>query len=223
MTSKEILQSYMTTVANNVIKEECPFKLEDMFIAGGSIRSLTESQPINDADIFFRDSVAKSAVKEYFREHLPKSFITENAVTIWLNGLKYQFVLTHQGEPLEIINEFDFTMNMNYFDFANKQTYVHDLRSILDKRLRINLKCRNKLGTLARISKFVERGYKLPSQLNLIELGVQLTQQEPVKKFEELQESSKLYFSKSDYDNISVVDNSDSYNEVVKNYRGSAV
>lgn len=223
MTTQEKLETFMNIVKDSVVKTECPFKLEDMFIAGGCIRSLTELEEIKDIDIFFRKNVEADKVKAYFKEYLPDSFITENAVSITLEGMKYQFVLTQQGEPLEIVNEFDFTMNMNYFDFHNKQTYIHDLTSIVTKRLKINLKCRNKLSTLARIHKFVERGYKIPSRLNLIELGVQLTQQKSVVKFEELQESSKLYFSRSDYDNISTVDNSNSYDDIIRNYKGSAV
>lgn len=220
---KERLLEFKRNIIEQMIKEDSPFQAKDLFIAGGCIRSLLEGSEIQDIDIFFKANVEKDKIKEYFKEKLQLGFITENATTIIFDNIKYQFVTTHQGTPFEVINEFDFTMNMNYFDMETDSLYIHDEQSIKDKRLKINLKCRNKLGTLSRILKFTERGYKSPSRLNLLELGVQLTQCKPVDTFFDLQESSKLYFSRSDYDNISVVSNLDDYDTVVRNYRGSAV
>ena len=80
MTTQEKLETFMKTIDSEIIKENCPFKIEDMFIAGGCIRSLTELQEINDVDIFFRETVSKEDIKNYFKEYLPNGFITENAV-----------------------------------------------------------------------------------------------------------------------------------------------
>ncbi len=220
---KEQLETFKNNIMKDIIKENCPFTTNDLFIAGGCIRSLIEGSEIKDIDIFFKNDIEKSKIKEYFKDTLKLGFTTENATTVILEGIKYQFITTHQGFPIDVVNEFDFTMNMNFFDMNNDQIYIHDENAIKNKKLKINLKCRNKLGTLARIIKFVERGYGLPNRLNLIELGVQLTKENAISEFEQLQDSSKLYFSRSDYDNINVVSNEKDYDIVIRNYRGSAI
>jgi len=224
MTVQEILEGYAKKLFTKLDKYLIsPVSIKNMYIAGGCIRSVIEQESPKDIDIFFKKDVNVDEVKKFFKLYHPESFITENAISLNIDGIQYQLITTCTGNPLDIINEFDFTMNMNFYDFETKHLFIQDKMAIFNKHLKINLKCRNKLGTLARIVKFTERGYKIPTQLNLIELGVQLTRQKPVDSFPELQDSSKLFFSRSNYDSLSVVSTSESYDKVFRNYKGSAV
>lgn len=176
-----------------------------LFIAGGCIRSMILEEEVKDVDIFCKDQITADAVKE-----MKLGYTTDNAVNLNICDqniylYKVQIVTTEVGSPIDIINQFDFTMNMNYYDFESNSIEVIHLTDILAKNLKVNKNCRNKLGTLARIVKFVNRGYKLDSKENLLELGCQISRMESIDTFEELEKESKLYFSNDEYYNIDYV------------------
>lgn len=182
----------------------CPSLLplrSKLFIAGGCIRSMILEEEVKDIDIFCKDEQATTVIKESI-----SGFRSDNAVNFQISPYKIQIVTTEVGSPIEIINQFDFTMNMNYYDFESNSIEVLHLSDILSKNLKVNKNCRNKLGTLARIVKFVNRGYKLDSKENLLELGCQLTRMESINSFKELEEESRLYFSDDDYHRIDYVE-----------------
>lgn len=224
-TPQEKLVEFKKNIKNTLISSnDYGFSIKDMFIAGGCIRSILEGEQPKDVDIFFNHNINLDKVRNYFEFWGSlKPFITDNAVTLTIEGMKYQFITTCKGTPLDVVNEFDFTMNMNYFDFETDQLYIQDKMAIFDKQLKVNLNCRNKLGTLSRIAKFVNRGYKIPSQMNLLELGVQLTREKEVKDFETMQSESRLFINEDDYDSLTVVSNFRPFDEVSKNYKGSSV
>lgn len=184
-----------------------PYK-QYLFIAGGSIRSLILDEPIKDIDIFITYGLAVSLIEHALEG---RGVISDNAINLlmWsksLGAVKVQIITTETGLPQEVINQFDFTMNMNYYDPSSNSIYVHSMEDILSKTLRVNKNCRNKLGTLARIVKFTKRGYELASKENLLELGCQISRMEPISTFKELEAESKLYFSCDDYDSIDFVE-----------------
>ena len=184
-----------------------PYK-QYLFIAGGSIRSLILDEPIKDVDIFITHESVIGNIKDLL---LGRGLFSDNAINLymWSNSLgvvKVQIITTETGLPQEVINQFDFTMNMNYYDISSNSIYVHSMEDILSKTLRVNKNCRNKLGTLARIVKFTKRGYELTSKENLLELGCQISRMEPISTFKELEAESRLYFSGDDYDSIDFVE-----------------
>lgn len=174
--------------------------VNDIYIAGGAIRSMILDEEIKDVDIFFKTKNSYEHIK-----NLQVGFLTNNARTIYVEGLQYQLIITDNDIPYDLVNRFDFTMNSNYYDYSRDEIFVKDLCSIQNKWLVINKLCRNKLGTLARLFKFMERGYKITDRLTLLELGVALTKCEPVFTFEELEEESKLFFSEDEFNNINFV------------------
>ncbi len=186
------------------------------YIAGGAIRSLTLGEDIKDVDIFLRDKSLIDRLKE-----LDGVFVSSNAISFYLDKVQYQIITTITGSPKEVINEFDFIMNMNYYDPYYDVCYRENREIIHSKMLDFNPKCRNKLGTLARLEKFLNRGYITPNRNSILELGVALTQQEPVTTFEELEKQSKLYFSKEQYDEIDFVEKDEPCNEYVGTRSGS--
>jgi hypothetical protein len=171
-----------------------------LFIAGGCIRSMILEEEVKDIDIFCKDELTVAIVKESI-----SGFRSDNALNLYIHPYKVQIVTTEAGSPIDIINQFDFTMNMNYYDFESKSIEVLHLTDIIGRNLKVNKNCRNKLGTLARIVKFVNRGYKLDSKENLLELGCQISRMESIDTFEELEKESKLYFSNDEYYNIDYV------------------
>lgn len=172
-----------------------------VYIAGGCIRSSITGEYIRDVDIFLRDNTLIDRLKE-----LNLGIVSDNAISFWIDCVQYQIIIGVTNEPLALVNEFDFTMNINYYDPISNELYVQSTNDIRDKILRINPNCRNKLGTLGRVFKFLQRGYQLANRNTLLQIGVQLTEHETVKTFEQLEKASKLYFSQEEHDSFELLE-----------------
>lgn len=197
--------------------------LSNCFIAGGAIRSLVLGEDIKDVDIFCRtpEDLANMIESLRYGPRVGSIIETENAVSFTLNGTQFQIIKVKTGTPEEVIGEFDFIMNMNYYDFSTNSVYHKSLMTIYDKKLEINPNCRNKLGTLARLEKFLSRGYKIGSRTSLLRLGTQISALDPIKTFTELENESKLYVSFEEYQDIDFVEK-DAGSKFVSKYHGSA-
>ena len=187
---KEKLQDHLNKVYKYINIEDSNFNKKDFYIAGGCIRSMILNEEVKDVDIF----ITKEVDVEKFLSHVKEEhcfersfFISDNAVNFTIHGIKYQIVTTVQNSPKKLIDEFDFTINMNYYE-NNSEPYIENKQHILDKQLKFNLKCRNRLGTLSRVTKFVERGYKVPTKVDFLELGTLLTRELGIYYFKDMQE-----------------------------------
>lgn len=201
-----------------VLFESAPFLLpykDKLFIAGGCLRSIILGEQVKDLDIFCKDAQTATEIANSgfgFKSDNALNFTihiqgeSTGSFTQVIESIRVQIIHNQVGSPQEIINQFDFTMNMNYYDFETDFINVENIQDILSKTLRVNKHCRNKLGTLARIVKFVERGYKLHSKENLLELGCQISRMSPISTFTELEEESRLYFSDDEYNSIDFVE-----------------
>lgn len=173
-----------------------------LFVAGGAIRSMILNEEVKDYDIFIENQELKAILLERAKEN--SCYISDNAITYYSSLGQIQIITTKTGFPWEIIDEFDFVMNQNYYykslqvDGVCDGLYITDIDTILAKKLKINLNCRNKLGTLARLSKFLERGYLPPDRMGLLSLGVAISKLEPITTLTELVNESKLYLSLED-------------------------
>lgn len=202
------------------------FDLAGLFIAGGAIRSTLLGEDVQDIDIFARN-----------QEHLDKVLGKLNVG--WQNSenCKYKTVYVFKGLdtyslniqiikvkaafPQEVIGEFDFVMNMNYIELGHPESaYIHCLNTVTSKTLTINKHCRNKLGTLARLEKFLNRGYKIGARNNLLMLGTQISKMEPVSTFSQLEKDSRLYFTFEQYDDVDFVEK-DTESRFSTKYAGS--
>lgn len=197
------VEDYLKDFTEDLFNQHPGLKIykEKLFIAGGCLRSLILGESVKDIDIFVKDSDTVNSMKNSLI--YPRS---DNAINFHVNSIKTQIIITETGSPLDVVNRFDFTMNMNFYDLVTGSIYVYSTGDILSKTLRVNKNCRNKLGTLARIVKFTERGYKIASKENLLELGCQISRMEPISTFKELEAESRLYFSCDDYDSIDFVE-----------------
>lgn len=211
---KEYIDELKTVIQNDAF-------FEDVFIAGGCIRSLMLGEKVKDVDLFL--STDRSL--EYLKG-LNIGFLSQNALTLHHNNLEYQIIIHNTNKPIDMVKEFDFKMNMNYYDYYMDYLYISFPDIIKDKRLEINTACRNKLGTLARLFKFLERGYKSPSRNSLLRLGVGLTREEPINNFQQLEERSRLYISEKDYNEIDFVEKPEMYiatNSGQGSFKGSGI
>ena len=149
---------------------------EESYVAGGSIYCAYNNKPINDIDIFVESLELKIALGFYFKRvnglkvkrygsqiirigtyKGEKLVVTDNAITIG----KYQIILKDYGEPVDVVNRFDFKHNMYYI--KNHKFYSVAELSYLDlEELRYNdERARDICGTIMRIPKFVERGFSI--------------------------------------------------------------
>lgn len=205
------------------------------FIAGGCLRSLALCEEVKDVDIFCHNDKVIDNIKNEMEYFLYKAttrsnevglvgvspLVSPNALTFSIRGVQFQVIKVKTGQPMEVIGEFDFEMNMNYFEFVSDVPYFQNYEAVMAKTLTINPNCRNKLGTLARLEKFLRRGYTIGSKMSLLQLGTQISQLDPITKFSQMETESKLYFTFEEYEETNFVEK-DTESKFVSKYHGSA-
>lgn len=197
---KEITRAYCKSASEELMRVVPLLTNEDFYLAGGCIRSTLLSEEVKDIDVFLRKETLIQPLLDQC-----VGFKSANAISINSGGFNFQIIITVTGAPLEIVNEFDFTMNSNYYLPNYDLVHVGDPTSLMLKLLVVNINCRNKLGTLGRLLKFLGRDYKIADRNTILQLGVALTHLNPIFTFEELERESKLYFSEDQFNNIDFV------------------
>lgn len=202
------VKHYFDFLINYLPEDLRELATQELYIAGGLIRSLILGENIKDVDVWFKSDKLIEKIKK-----LNLGFTSQNAVSFYINNIQYQLIFSRTQLPNDLVNEFDFTMNQNYYDPSQGLLYVGDYNSIATKQLVVSKHCRNALGTLARVSKFSLRGYKVPSRDDLLRLGV-LISKTPINTFEQLEDHSKLFFSEVDYNNVDYVNTSGGFTHI---------
>jgi len=133
-------------------------------ICGGAVRSVFANERIEDFDVYFLDE--KSAIS--FNSEIAvimgePAFISDNAITYSKDGLTIQSIQSIMGIPMDIIDQFDYTICMSaysckrrYFSFG--ETFFEDLAG---RQLIFNVYARYPISSLFRIKKYLARGYKI--------------------------------------------------------------
>lgn len=197
-----------TTTCLSALKEKLSRVISDerffdnTYIAGGCIRDFILREPVQDVDIFIEKH--KEDVVEIVTESLSTMGIyhykSDNAIGFTFEGYKFQIITCETGNPHDVVNKFDFTMNSNFYKLDSSGTiYIKSINDINNKQLVFNKECRNLLGTLGRVPKFVNRGWKVPNKLDMVWLGCQISRLEPVNKLSYLEEESRLYYNDEEY------------------------
>lgn len=179
----------------NLTDSEC----DDIYLSGGCIRSLIIGEEVRDYDIFVTGTILKDKLIRLAKEN-SYGYVSDNAITHYSSFGQIQVITTATGYPWDIVAEFDFVMNQNYYykylaTLGDNPLKVGCRDTILAKKLTINQNCRNKLGTLARLVKFMERGYLPPSKVDIISLGIAISKLNPITTLTELVSESKLYLN----------------------------
>src|SRR5690554_232362 len=82
--------------------ELLPYK-QELFIAGGCLRSLILGEPVKDVDIFIKNDKSKDEIKS---DILIGGVVTDNAISFGvysplLRFVKTQIVITETGSPID--------------------------------------------------------------------------------------------------------------------------
>jgi len=175
---------------------------DNTYIAGGCIRDFILREPVQDVDIFIEKH--KEDVVEIVTDSLSTMGIyhykSDNAIGFTFEGYKFQIITCETGNPHDVAKKFDFTMNSNFYKLDSSGTiYIKSINDIKNKQLVFNKECRNLLGTLGRVPKFVNRGWKVPTKLDMVWLGCQISRLEPVNKLSYLEEESRLCYNNEEY------------------------
>jgi len=156
-----------------------------IFVAGGYLRSVITSDPINDIDVFCdTPELARACAGRVADEHKKKLIETHNAFTIYTRPHPIQLI--HRwtfSRPWECVQSFDFTIARAAIWWASTGTLVDYAAktetpqgtwcSTCDERFYPDLAARRLVycspvrieeagGSLLRVLKFYQHGYRIP-------------------------------------------------------------
>lgn len=131
------------------------------YISGGCIASLTMNEEPNDYDIYFVDRESLEMACNYLVKAKPELVAckTDNAIT--LNN-KFQVIRKFFGEPLKVIELFDFCHCCCYYRKSSSILFFHEnaMESIATKHL-IYKHTEYPVGSLFRLKKLLNRGWEI--------------------------------------------------------------
>lgn len=153
----------------------CKAHPNDVFIAGGYIRSRITGERVNDVDLFVKNAAsARTFALEVVGGDDPvaaekRLHTTANAITVKRIAPTVQFIHRWTFEhPTDIIQSFDFTIAsaVLWWDGGNWRSTCHGTfyADLAAKRLVYLSPKRNEDagGSLLRVLKFYQRGYRIP-------------------------------------------------------------
>lgn len=178
-----------------------PELIAKMSVCGGALRSMVRDQKIADYDIFLPDEGAVQELRESLA-YRTTLYDSKNSIgLITSTGKHIQFIICAVGHPFEIINEFDFTCNMNYYEFGGKNALMINYDTY-HNRLVVNPDARNAVGTLLRVGKFVAKGYQYPSRSDMVGLTIKISRLDPITHYSHLEESSRMNFTQDEISDL---------------------
>lgn len=141
-----------------------------LFLAGGYIRANIAHEPVNDIDLFVSSAADAGAVAMEIAGNDPKLLHkTDNAITV--KAYKTPVQVIHRwlfDDPRKCLESFDFTIAAAaiYHDGKEFQGVCADgfYQDLAAKRLVYTSPVRNEEagGSLLRVLKFYQRGYRIP-------------------------------------------------------------
>lgn len=156
------------------------FVNENGFIAGGLIRDLIRDKVPKDVDV-------------YFKRELPLEIMNDLTANGWIlskNGNYYkdkvQFITLLKGNPRDVVKQFDFTINNNFYDFSSKELYFETE----DKTLTINDNLFAPMSALVRLNRFLSEGFTI-SDNELVFLALKISSMKEVTDYREAVENFK--------------------------------
>lgn len=160
----------------NQIKQAAAFFLpKGSFVAGGALTSVFTGHPISDVDLYFKtkeDFIY--AVEAAYDDRLWCVAATDRAVTFVQGDNVVQLMHFDYFEtPEAIFDAFDYTVNMAAYDIdQDKFTFSEDFFKHASQRfLRFHSGTRYPYGSLMRVLKYQDRGYKI-GKSDLLRIGL---------------------------------------------------
>ena len=151
-----------------------------VFLGGGFVRACVANEPANDVDLFVGSALEGREAAVYLQSKNPGAtlFESENAFTIRGGGLHLPVQIIHRwtyDSAAALVQSFDFTIAMAgvWWSAMELNVSAAGWRSVCDdrfyedlaaKRLRYTSPLRNEDagGSLLRVLKFYQRGYRIP-------------------------------------------------------------
>ncbi len=142
-----------------------------VILCGGALTSLFSNTPISDLDLYVEDAAnlqaARSTLRDCFGE---PTFVSENAETYSRKNkgsnkrYSVQLITRFTGPPSTIFNNFDFTITMGCYSFAEERFVLHErfLADIAKRRLVYSGGSHFPICAMYRTKKYQARGYTLP-------------------------------------------------------------
>lgn len=156
-------------------------KKNNVMVCGGAITSIFSGVPINDIDCYFRSKEdCNNTFTELKNIGLKTRIRTANAVTLEsLLGKDIQLICLEdyfQESPEKVYEQFDFTMCMAGYDFANGCFSFSNqfLKHLSQRTLVYNTKAHHPINSIIRVNKFKERGYQI-SKTEYLKIILSLT------------------------------------------------
>jgi hypothetical protein len=138
---------------------------DDMFLAGGALRSYLSCKKINDFDLFpATKKVGFEAVSFLLENKFKKVFECPRGdlVTLKKKNMHVQIIMDKLFKtPQEVINSFDFTICMYATDGEFLYTTKDALKHLKQRALMLN-KITYPASTIKRFGKYQKHGFKLP-------------------------------------------------------------
>lgn len=169
--------------------------LPGCFIAGGAVLSTVTKTPINDYDVYPKNTEAFESAIDTLMSDGHCINITNKAVTIKTNDVKedgertiYQVMrLGFPQTPQDIFDKFDFSVTMGAYDCDTKEyTFAEDFwPDVASKTIHFNTNTLYPLASLLRVNKYKEKGYYIP-KTEFIKMAFSISENLP-KSWEEVE------------------------------------
>ena len=176
--------------------------LKKAYFAGGCVRSLLLETKVNDYDIFFEDYLGadifqtKAEKDKTIWKNFKKVWKSTNTYTIVHTKTQkvFQFIRADYGYFEDVIQRFDFTMNMCSYHPKASILRILDKDSIINKKLITNKKATTPISAMLRTYRFISEGWKFSAldAMKLLALCSNIRSEEELKSNLKIEKSSSL-------------------------------
>lgn len=144
-------------------------------IAGGALTSAFTGQPINDVDFYFKSKEDFiEAVAQAYEESLWCVAATDRAVTFVQHDRVIQLMhFDFFTDAQAVFDAFDYTIVMAAYDIDKEEFVFHEdfFKHAAQRFLRFHSGTRYPYGSLMRVLKYQDRGYKI-GKSDLLRIGL---------------------------------------------------
>lgn len=191
-------------IGSHMTDEAREFFFENTFLAGGAILSHLDEAKVNDYDFYMSSAEVIKKIQDipFFkpREEGGKGeyvATSDNAITMKIGDVTFQFILRDSGTMEEVIGRFDFTNCMGAYSYKDDRLLITDvmLQSVKDRKLVYNSICLGPEASLKRALKMQAKGFIL-SEDCLMQVFRTMMKVEP-DKIELIKKRSKTAYSRT--------------------------
>ncbi len=135
------------------------------WLAGGAVRSIFDSTPIQDYDLYFKDKNSAMHVEKYLQDIKAKIIFqcpVGELTTYQIGNCKIQCIKLFYPTSIEnLFNEFDFSICQFAYDGIQLYFTKQAIKDAKKKRLSL-VKITKPISTMVRLNKYIAKGYYVP-------------------------------------------------------------